>query len=142
MTVRETGARTGGRFAVVEYTLLPGGWLVPHTHANEDECTYVLDGELGVQLEGEEIRASAGSLIYKPRGIEHAFWNDGHAPVRWLDIVTPAGFARFFQEAGTLARIDHGEPDEALARMAERYGVVFAFHRTAELVRRYGLGDI
>src|SRR5215213_5103596 len=49
------GAETGGGFALVEHPIAPRALAAPlHRHANEDEYTFVLEGEVGVQV-GEEI---------------------------------------------------------------------------------------
>jgi quercetin dioxygenase-like cupin family protein len=51
----------------------------------------VLEGEIGVQI-GEEVRvACPGDLVFKPRGVPHAFWNAGDTPARALEIISPAG---------------------------------------------------
>ncbi len=57
-----------------------------HTHRHEDEYTYVLEGEIGVQV-GDEVRvARPGDLVFKPRGVPHAFWNAGDVPARALEM--------------------------------------------------------
>src|SRR5919107_2163304 len=68
------GARSGGTFALVEHPIEPRALAAPmHTHQHEDEYTYVLEGEIGVQV-GDEVRVA---LVFKPRGVPHAFWNAG-----------------------------------------------------------------
>ena len=45
------GAETGDSFALVEHPMEPRILAAPiHTHQHEDEYTYVLEGELGVQV--------------------------------------------------------------------------------------------
>jgi len=39
-----------------------------------------------------------GDLIFKPRNQWHTFWNAGDQPARLLEIISPAGFERFFAE--------------------------------------------
>ena len=79
------GDRSGGGFAMVEHPIAPRVLAAPmHTHEHEDEYTYVLEGEFGVQV-GEVVRvATAGDLVFKPRGIPDAFWNAGDSPERAL----------------------------------------------------------
>jgi quercetin dioxygenase-like cupin family protein len=91
------GAETGGGFALVEHPIAPRALAAPlHRHANEDEYTFVLEGEVGVQV-GEEITVGRpGDLVLKPRGIWHAFWNPAAAPARALEIISPADFASYF----------------------------------------------
>jgi mannose-6-phosphate isomerase-like protein (cupin superfamily) len=45
------GAESGGAFALVEHPIGPRVLAAPlHTHVREDEYTYVLEGEVGVQV--------------------------------------------------------------------------------------------
>lgn len=45
------GETTGGAFSLVEHPLPPRALGAPlHTHRNEDEYSYVLEGRVGVQL--------------------------------------------------------------------------------------------
>ncbi len=92
-----------GTFALVEHPIGPRVLASPlHTHEREDEYTYVLEGEVGVQV-GNEVRvARPGDLVFKPRGVPHAFWNAGDAPARALEIISPAGFERYFAEIAPL----------------------------------------
>jgi uncharacterized cupin superfamily protein len=82
-----------------------------HTHANEDEYTYVLEGRVGLQLGDEVIEAGPGDLVFKPRGVAHAFWNAGDEPARMLEIISPAGFENYFRELAPLLAAP--ERDEA-----------------------------
>ena len=68
-----------------------------HTHRNEDEYSYVLEGRLGVQLGDEVLEAGPGELVFKPRGVPHAFWNAGDEPLRLLELISPAGFENYFR---------------------------------------------
>ena len=98
-----SGAQTGGRFALVEHPIRPKALAAPlHTHADEDEISYVLEGEVGMQIGDRELRAGPGTLVFKPRGVPHAFWNPGEAPARMLELISPAGFERYFEEAADL----------------------------------------
>src|SRR5919199_2370467 len=57
------GARSGGGFALVEHPIAPRTLAAPmHVHRHEDEYSYVLEGEVGVQV-GDEVRyARPGDL--------------------------------------------------------------------------------
>ena len=135
-----TGAETGGAFSIVEHPLEPGVLgAPPHAHRDEDETSFVIEGEIGVLIGEEEFRAGAGSYVLKPRGVPHAFWNPGPEPARVLEIISPAGFERYFEElAGVLS--EGGEPDLArISEIAGRYGLVFHVERVPELLERHGL---
>src|SRR5262245_26783711 len=93
------GADTGGALTVVEHVLEPGTLgAAMHTHRNQDEYSYVLDGEMTALIGDELIHASAGTLVGKPRGIPHTFWNQGNTQLRLLEIIAPAGFEGYFDE--------------------------------------------
>jgi quercetin dioxygenase-like cupin family protein len=133
---------SGGGFALVEHPIAPRVLAAPmHTHRYEDEYTYVLEGEVGVQV-GEEVRiATPGDLVFKPRSIPHAFWNAGDSPARALEIISPAGFERSFAEISPLLPPNHqGPPDEqALGAVMARYGIEMDFGSISALVERHGL---
>ena len=55
----------------------------------------------------------AGDLIFKPRNQWHTFWNAGDEPARLLEIISPAGFERFFDELVDLGGALAGRPEGA-----------------------------
>lgn len=88
-----------GTLALVEHPLPARSLGSPiHTHTNEDEYSYVTEGEFGVQIGDEVFTAGPGTLVIKPRGIPHAFWNATDSPARMLEIISPAGFQKYFEE--------------------------------------------
>jgi quercetin dioxygenase-like cupin family protein len=93
-----TGEQTGGAYVLSEARVLPGGGPPPHIHQREDEAFFVLEGELTFQLGGQKVVAQPGSFIQGPRGIPHAFKNEGNVPARMLILVTPPGFEKFMVE--------------------------------------------
>jgi quercetin dioxygenase-like cupin family protein len=100
VTFKETGKNTGGQFALVEVTGLPGSGPPPHIHHSVDEVYCLLEGELEV-LDGERtFTANAGSVFHIPKGTLHAWRNATAKPARTLLFITPSGFEGFFEEAG------------------------------------------
>ena len=82
---------TDGRLSVVIHDIAPRTLGAPiHTHRNEDEYSYVLDGLIGVQVGDRDYEARAGDTVAKPRGIAHAFWNPTDHPARFVEIITRA----------------------------------------------------
>src|SRR5438034_9212204 len=74
--LRATGDQTQGRYAVMEL-LAPKGFASPlHIHRREDELFVVLSGEVRVQHGEAVIEAVAGSVVYGPRDVAHAFHVD------------------------------------------------------------------
>ena len=135
-----SGERTGGAFSIVEHPLEPGVLgAPPHTPRDEDELSFVIEGEVGVMIGGEEFRAGAGSYVLKPRGVVHAFWNPGPEPARVLEIISPAGFERYFEELAEVLSAG-GPPDLGrISEVAGRYGLTFHMERVPELLERHGL---
>jgi len=133
------GEETGGRFAVVEHPLKPRALGSPlHTHTVEDEYSFVLEGTIGVQIGGTETVATPGSLIVKPRGVPHAFWNAGDAPARLLELISPAGFETYFAAMAEL--FASGPPDAMRAEaIRQRYGLELDLSSVPELVARHSL---
>src|SRR3712207_3250823 len=80
------GADTEEAFSLVEHNLRPRTLGAPlHTHSNEHEASYVLEGEIGAQIGEEVLRAGPGTLVMKPKGIPHTFWNPGEVPAKLLE---------------------------------------------------------
>ena len=81
-----------------------------HRHAREDEYSYVVEGRVGALLGDEVVLAGPGDLIFKPRNQWHTFWNAGDEPARLLEIISPAGFERFFEELVELGGVAQADP--------------------------------
>lgn len=131
------GADTGGRFASVEHLFAPRALAAPmHRHHDEDEFSYVLTGRIGAVIEGHEVEAGPGDLLFKPRGQWHTFWNAGDEPASCLELISPAGLEELFRSFAALA----GEPEPALlAEMAAKYGCDLDFPATGPVLERHGL---
>ncbi len=134
------GDRTGGTVAFVVHPLGPRALGSPvHTHRHEDEWSFVLQGEVGVELASQASVARPGDLVLKPRGVPHAFWNAGDAPARLLEVVTPAGFERYFERLAEVLAVA-GPPDrEARAAVAEDHGLVVDPASVPRLAAQHGL---
>src|SRR5260370_2767101 len=116
------GAESGGGFALAEHPMEPRALAAPmHRHSREDEYSFVLEGRVGAELGGEVVYGEGGDLIFKPRGQWPTCWNAGDAPARILEIISPAGFEKFFDTMTELA--GRGELDPAkLVALAAEYG--------------------
>ena len=131
-------ADTGGRFAVVEHPLAPGTLGgPPHVHHWEDEASYVLEGEMTALVGDQLIHAPAGTLVFKPKGVRHTFWNQGPAPARILEIISPAGFETYFEELAEIVS-PGGPPDIArLIALAQKYELELDMSAVPELSQKY-----
>ena len=132
------GTQTGGQFAVVEHPVEPHVIVEPHLHKNEDELSYVLEGTIWVRVGEAEMAATAGSYVWKPRGILHTFWNPGREPARILEIISPAGFERFFEELAVLMESGADPNDDRVAALSQRYGLSFDHGWLPDLEARFG----
>ena len=131
--------QTGGLFSIVEHPIDPGIIVPPHIHTHEDEFSYVLEGEVGARIGDQEVVATPGCYIIKPRGLLHTFWNAGSKRARLIEIISPAGFEKYFAEIGDLFQGD-GPPDfEKLMQIANRYGLTFDMTWIPELTAKYNL---
>lgn len=128
---------SGGGFSLVEHRLAAHALAAPlHLHTREDEYSFVLEGQVGAVLGKEEVIASAGDLLFKPRGQWHTFWNAGEAPARMLEIISPAGLEQLFRLIDTTPEL---LDPEKLAEAAERFGAKLDFGGTAPIVERHNL---
>ena len=115
------GDETGGGFSLVEHPMGPRALAAPlHRHTREDEYSYVLEGRMGALLGDEVLEAGPGDLVFKPRDQWHTFWNAGDGPCRILEIISPAGFERYFNELVDMGGVTGAAP-EALAELCARY---------------------
>ncbi|MDP9428277.1 MAG: cupin domain-containing protein [Actinomycetota bacterium] len=133
-------ADTAGGPAFVVHDLAPRALGSPvHTHRHEDEWSFVLAGEVGVQVAGATSVAGPGDLVLKPRGVPHAFWNAGDAPARFLEVITPGGFEGYFTALGEVLAVD-GSPDLArVAAVAQEFGLDVDPASVPRLAQEHGL---
>jgi mannose-6-phosphate isomerase-like protein (cupin superfamily) len=133
------GSEATNRFSLVEHPMSAHALAAPlHKHAREDEYSYILEGSIGALLGENVIIGKPGDLIFKPRNQWHTFWNTGDRPARILEIISPAGFEKFFQELidlGGVAKV----PLQALTRLCSRYELDIDFDSIPGLVERFGV---
>src|SRR3954451_15973602 len=134
------GDETAGRgFSLVEHPMGPRALAAPlHRHTREDEYSYVVTGRMGALLGDDVVEAGPGDLVHKPRNQWHTFWNAGDEPCRILEIISPAGFERFFQELSDIGGALKADP-EKLAELNTRYGQEMQPETVPDLLERFGL---
>lgn len=133
------GETTGGAFSLVEYLVPPRALGAPvHTHRNEDEYGYAVEGRTTVQLGDEILELGPGEVVLKPRGIPHAFWNAGDEPARMLELISPAGFERYFRELAPLLAAAERDTD-AIDAVVARYELDIDHSTIPQLAERHGL---
>jgi mannose-6-phosphate isomerase-like protein (cupin superfamily) len=91
---------SGGHVADCE-NVAPARWPGPPLHHHDfDEAFYVLEGELIFQVGDALITKRAGEFAFAPRNVVHTFANHSDAPARYLLVITPASFERYFARMG------------------------------------------
>ncbi len=133
------GEETGHALAVVEHPIDPRRLVPPHTHADTDEYSYVLEGEIGARIGNRVIKAPVGTYVFKPRGIMHTFWNATDRPARILEILSPAKFEKFFEEAGDLFKNPGPDTPQRLGALGARYNSPLSMDWVPELKSTYNL---
>jgi quercetin dioxygenase-like cupin family protein len=90
---------TGGAFTMTEGTF-PAGMAgpPPHFHRETYDTFYVLEGTLHLTVGDRELDAGAGSYVIVPPGVVHTFANTSDAPVRFLNINSPAGWENYLRD--------------------------------------------
>jgi mannose-6-phosphate isomerase-like protein (cupin superfamily) len=122
------GGETEGRISLVESVAFRTTEPPFHIHHREDEAWYVIEGQMTFNVGQEVLVATAGSFVFGPRGLPHAFTVDVE-PTRVLVFATPAGFEHFALELGVPAANEVPPadlavpPPDVLGPVAERYGI-------------------
>ncbi len=108
-----------------ELTVPPGSNVPPpHSHSNNEECVYVLEGTLRYSVGTETRDLTIGQAMSTPRGTVHAFSNPFSATARALIILSPDIGAQYFRDVAAVVSAA-GAPDKAaLVAVMSRYGLV------------------
>jgi quercetin dioxygenase-like cupin family protein len=105
---------------------IPAGSNVPppHSHTNNEECVYVLEGTLRYSVDAETRDLTVGQTMRTPRGSVHAFSNPFAETARALIVLSPDIGAQYFRDVATVVNAG-GPPDKAaLVAVMSRYGLV------------------
>jgi mannose-6-phosphate isomerase-like protein (cupin superfamily) len=83
---------------VFELAFGPGFAVDPHTHEDETDAFYVLEGEIEVTMGEETIRGGPGTFAAGPPGVRHGFRNAGEGDLRILNVHAPnRGFGEWLR---------------------------------------------
>lgn len=136
---RMSGRETDGAYAVLEFRLEPGRLIPPHAHCREHEVSYVLEGEIGLRIGCEELTANQGCFVVKRPQVTHAWWNATASPARVLEVISPAGFERYFRELAEIHASRGFREPQLVADLQDRYGVSASMDWIPLLKARHGL---
>lgn len=114
-----------GSLGIFELTVPPGSNVPPpHSHSNNEELVYVLEGTLRYRV-GAEVRDLApGEAMHTPRGVVHAFSNTSDRTARALIIQSPDIGAQYFKDIAAVVHAGHPPDKAALMAVMTRYGLV------------------
>jgi quercetin dioxygenase-like cupin family protein len=129
-------ADTEGRFSAQSAVLAPRRLVLPHSHRDEDEYSFVFRGRIGGRVGEQDVVVDEGGFLFKPRGIVHALWNPTDTEAIVIEFISPAGFEGFFEEMGALQT---GEGLDVIREIATRYGQAPHPELVAELSERHGV---
>ena len=102
ITFLKTAAETDGELLLMCVELLPGGGIPLHYHSAFTEQFEVVEGQLGVMLNGQHHVLKAGESIFIPLKTNHRFFNTFDVPVTFITEVRPA---RTFEQS---LRVSYG----------------------------------
>jgi quercetin dioxygenase-like cupin family protein len=96
----------------------------PHSHSNNEEIVYVLEGTLRYTVGSETRDLTPGQSMQTPRGTGHAFSNPHGSVARALIVLSPDIGAQYFKDVAAVVNAG-GPPDKgALVAVMSRYGLV------------------
>ncbi|HWI06294.1 MAG TPA: cupin domain-containing protein [Solirubrobacteraceae bacterium] len=98
-TWKATAAETAGAFTILEDRMERNKMTPMHLHPEQDETVYVLDGDLLVDIEGEQHAVHRGGLFFAPRGVPHAFMVTSET-ARVLAFMVDGSGESFYRQAG------------------------------------------
>src|SRR5579864_5051183 len=92
------GSHSGG-MGLFELEVPPGSNVPPpHSHSNNEECVYVLEGTLRYSVDGVTRDLRPGDSMRTPKGSVHGFSNPHDQSTRALIFLTPDVGAQFFRD--------------------------------------------
>lgn len=118
------GSATSG-IGMFELTVPPGSNVPPpHSHSNNEEVVYVLEGTLRYTVGPETRDLTVGQHMTTPKGVVHAFANPFANTARALIVNSPDIGAQYFRDVAAIVNAG-GPPDKAaLVGVMSRYGLV------------------
>jgi uncharacterized cupin superfamily protein len=114
-----------GSLGMFELTVPPASNVPPpHSHSNNEELVYVLEGTLRYAVGSDTKDLTPGQGMHTPRGTVHAFSNPFESVARALIILSPDIGAQYFRDVAGVVNAG-GPPDKAaLVAVMSRYGLV------------------
>jgi DNA-binding transcriptional MerR regulator len=125
-----SGRDTGGAMCVFEFSGSTGG--PRHSHVEQDEWIYVLDGELDFELGAKRMRLAAGESVFIPRRTAHAWAAANGTPAKIMNVYQPAGrledFFRALATSTDLPTAEEAKKHIVTAKQKAAVGRLFRAH--------------
>lgn len=107
---------TDDAFFLFEDTMARDKTTPLHLHPEAHEMTYVLDGEIEVQVDGKRSRVRSGGMSFVPKGVPHAFIVVS-AEARMLTIQSPGAVGQAFYRGASDSAVDDSADTLDLPRL-------------------------
>ena len=113
-----------GSMGMFELTVPPASNVPPpHSHTNNEEVVYVLEGTLRYAVGPDTRDLTAGQSMHTPKGTVHGFSNPFDRVARALITLSPDIGAQYFRDVAEVVNVG-GPPDKAaLVAVMSRYGL-------------------
>jgi uncharacterized cupin superfamily protein len=116
---------SSGTMGMFEMCVPPGSNVPPpHSHSNNEECVYILDGTLQYRV-GDTVRdLHPGDSMRTPKGTVHGFSNPFSSMARALIVLSPDIGAQYFVDVASVVNAGAPPDKAALLSVMARYGLV------------------
>ncbi len=127
ITIKVPASKTKGAFAMFEDIVQPGFGPPRHTHTDQIEIFYFLEGDFEVLVGDSMLQVSGGDIAVVPVNTVHAFRNIGDTPGYLTYLVSPGGggFEGFLYELRENMQGEDMPSGEVLSELGEQYGIEF-----------------
>jgi quercetin dioxygenase-like cupin family protein len=107
---------TDDAFFLFEDTMVKDKTTPLHLHPEAHELTYVIDGEIEIQVDGQRDRVRSGGLSFVPKGVAHAFIVLS-TEARLIGLQTPGAVGQAFYRGASDPATDDAADYLDLARL-------------------------
>lgn len=87
-------------FAMGTQSVAPGGYVREHSHPDNEEALYILEGQGRAVIEGQDYPLTPGTAVFLPMNTRHMFINESEGHLKWVWLILPNGLEDFFRLIG------------------------------------------
>jgi quercetin dioxygenase-like cupin family protein len=96
---------TDGAFFMFEDTMVRDKTTPLHLHPEAHEMTYVIDGEIEIEIDGSRSRVRSGGMTFVPKAVAHAFIVVS-AEAQLIAIQSPGAVGQAFYRGASQPAVD------------------------------------